>query len=308
MKKRFFVVFLCIALLCLYGCSIQPPIERKEEVNVQYFFSGKVQEVQEEYLVLEVYYTGNANLTEGTVVEVSTDVVAAAGCPEFVTGEKASVVMAWNVEEQPAERLNTLAIYKEDEDGHAYAVGGESPKEDLLTLLKSNYEGKIPSFAASPYVLQADASSCMIVFGQGATTLIYVTRDGGATWEQAEIPEAGGHQHAVVTCAAAISGTTYCIGYRYWGEYDGTNFYLTEDCGKTWARISPEEEISEEITANMRYAEAVAANYVDDRLQVQVSCKTTVFPPWSIEVKLESADLGETWIVVEIWEKETDAE
>ena len=180
--------------------------------------------------------------------------------------------------------------------------------QDFLTLLKTNYDGKIPSSASSPYVLQADASNCMIVFGQGATTLIYVTRDGGIIWEQAEIPEAGKHQHAVVTCAATISDTTYCVGYRYWGEYDGTNFYLTEDCGKTWARLSPEVVIPEEITTNMRYAEAVAVKYVDDKLQVQVSCKTTVLPPWSIEAELESADLGKTWSVVEIWEKETDEE
>ena len=83
---------------------------------------------------------------------------------------------------------------------------------------------------------------------------------------------------------------------------------MTEDCGKTWTRLSPEVAIPGEITANMRYAEAVAVNYMGDRLQVQVSCKTTVFPPWSIEVKLESADLGKTWSVVEIREKETDAE
>ena len=181
-------------------------------------------------------------------------------------------------------------------------------EQDFLTLLKSNYDGQIPSSASSPYVLQADTSNCMVVFGQGATTLIYVTGDGGATWKQAGIPEAGGHQHAIVTCATVISDTTYCIGYRYWGEYDGTYFYITEDCGKTWERLSPEEAISEEITDNMRYAEAVAVNYMDDRLQVQVSCKTTVFPPWSIEVLLESVDLGQTWSMVEIWEKETDVE
>ena len=675
MKKRILGMFFCLSLLCFIGCSVQLPTEQ-EDANVQYYFSGKVQEVQEEYLVLNVYYAGNTGLAEGATVEVSTDVVAAAGCPKLKAGENARVVMAWNVGEQQAERLSALAIYKQDEDGHVYSVeespatdtmppftiingryiwlsgkftpiitplqetldkaeyigeivnrvspnqlpseelesncfaegrklyhyqdetmetyivvneeetecyfakqwwvyektegsmkkveehvaelfptptptptalpvtpapqyvlnksseelttedgkmlrayisvlegllydeelperdveveyvyttyndlfaicdidadgadelyishiatynagafsavygyndgklhrelladtllqfydngtmiqkamhnhgmaaGEESdfwpytlfrydnatdsyvavanvdawdksyaetdgngtafpdsadadgdgrvyfvmpgtqyewnepidndaywnwylsytganaryklptmeltkesietlkklipdvplevPEEDdFLTLLKNNYKEEISLSASSPYILQADELNCMIVFGQGATTLVYVTRDGGTTWEQAEIPEAGKHQHAVVTCAAAISDTTYCVGYRYWGEYDGTNFYLTTDCGKTWARISPEVEIPEEITANMRYAEAVAVKYVGDKLQVQVSCKTTVLPPWSIEAKLESADLGKTWSVVEIWEKETDEE
>ncbi len=30
----------------------------------------------------------------------------------------------------------------------------------------------------------ADALNCMIVFGEDATTLVYVTQDGGATWEE----------------------------------------------------------------------------------------------------------------------------
>lgn len=180
--------------------------------------------------------------------------------------------------------------------------------ENLLTLLESNYDGEIPSSASSPYVLQANDSNSMIVFGQGATTLIYVTQDGGITWEQAEIPETGKHQHAIVTCATAIGDTTYCIGYRYWGEYDGTDFYLTSDGGKTWTRLVPEVAIPEEITSSMRYAEAVSVSYSEERLRVQVSCKTVSLAPWSIEVLLESTDMGETWSVVEIWERETDGE
>lgn len=179
---------------------------------------------------------------------------------------------------------------------------------DLLTLLKSNYDKQIPSSAASPYVLQADSLSGMIVFGTGETTLIYITKDGGVTWEQMEIPPAGKTWHAVVTCATAISATEYCIGYRYWGEYDGTSFYLTTDCGDTWTRLAPEMAIPEEITSNMRYAEAKDVIYLEDKLQVQVSCKTTTYPPWSIEVKLESTDMGKTWTVVETWEQETDKE
>lgn len=178
---------------------------------------------------------------------------------------------------------------------------------DLLKLLENNYWQKIPSSAASPYILQADALSGMIVFGTGETTLVYVTKDAGATWKQMEIPRAGTHHHAKVTCATAISDTTYCVGYRYWGAYDGA-FYLTTDSGNTWTRLALEEEIPEDITSNMRYAEAVDVTYLENRLQVQVSCKTKDYSPWSVEIKLESVDMGETWCIVETWEEETDAE
>lgn len=86
MKK---VTILLLSLFCVFGllgCGIQHPQE--EDINVQYFFSGKVLEVEEEYLKLEVFYTGNTNLSEESIVEVSTDVVVAAGCPQFVSGEQ----------------------------------------------------------------------------------------------------------------------------------------------------------------------------------------------------------------------------
>lgn len=120
------VVFFC-------SCGTQQPQEQKEDINVQYFFSGKVLDVSEEHLKLEVFYTGNTNFSEESVVEVSTDVVAAAGCPEFTMGERARVVMARNTEDAPVERLQALAIYKEDEEGNVYAVG-EEPSEPTPTL------------------------------------------------------------------------------------------------------------------------------------------------------------------------------
>ncbi len=126
MKKIIKLVLSQLCIFCLLGCGIQQPQE--EDINVQYFFSGKVLEVQEEYLKLEVCYTGNTNLSEGSTVEVSNDVVAAAGCPEFVPGERARVVMARNTEDATAERLQALAIYKEDAEGNVYAVGEEPPK------------------------------------------------------------------------------------------------------------------------------------------------------------------------------------
>ena len=144
------------------------------------------------------------------------------------------------------------------------------------------------------------------MFGVGKTTLIYVTKDGGITWEQTEIPEVGKNFHAWANCATAISAAEYCIGYRYWGDYDGTNFYLTKDSGKTWTRLAPETAIPEEITSEMRYAEAADVYYENGRLVAQVSCKTESGNPWSIEVKLESEDLGETWTMIRSWGQRDD--
>ena len=124
MKK---ILLSIIFLFALSSCTIPQPEEQEEVPNTQYIFSGKVIEVQEEYLTLEVYNTGNTNLSEGITVEVSTDVVTAVGCPEFEVGENARVVMAWNTEEAPAGQLNALAIYKEDAEGNVYSVGEESP-------------------------------------------------------------------------------------------------------------------------------------------------------------------------------------
>ena len=121
--KKVITVMVLLCVLGLLGCGGQEV--RQEELqqgdyNVQYFFSAKVTEVQAEYLVLEVFDTGNTNLSENETVEVSTDVVSAGGCPEFAAGEYARVVMARNTDENTVnrlERLEALAIYKTDETG-----------------------------------------------------------------------------------------------------------------------------------------------------------------------------------------------
>lgn len=96
-----------------YGYSLV----EQGDYNTQYFFSGKVVTVDEAYLILEVFDTGNSNLSEGAKVEVSTDVVSVKGCPDFVVGEYAKVLMSRNTEDNPPGRLEALSIYKTDETG-----------------------------------------------------------------------------------------------------------------------------------------------------------------------------------------------
>lgn len=96
-----------------YGYSV---VEQGDN-NMQYFFGGKVIAVDDVYLILEVFDTGNSNLSEGAKVEVSTDVVSVKGCPDFVVDEYAKVLMARNTEDNPPGRLEALSIYKTDETG-----------------------------------------------------------------------------------------------------------------------------------------------------------------------------------------------
>ena len=84
---------------------------------MQYFFSGKVMEAGEEYLLIEVNDIGNTNLSMDEKVEVSTDVVAADGCSDIAVGEYAKVLMAKNADAGSAGRLEALSIYEVDENG-----------------------------------------------------------------------------------------------------------------------------------------------------------------------------------------------
>jgi len=117
-KKNLLLCVMFILVLCLFGCEGK---EQQGGNKMQYFFSGKVLVVDETYLSLEVSDTGNSNLTEGAKIEVSTDVVAAKGCPEFVADEYARIVMARNTEDNPPGRLEALDIYKLDENGKPIA-------------------------------------------------------------------------------------------------------------------------------------------------------------------------------------------
>ena len=111
MKKLIALVLALVCVLSLVGCN----------QKTQYYFSAKVIEVDEAYLLLEVFDKGNSNLSEGAKVEVSTDVISADGCPEFIVGEYARVLMAKNAGDNPPGRFEALAIYKTDETGKVTA-------------------------------------------------------------------------------------------------------------------------------------------------------------------------------------------
>lgn len=110
--KRWVMIILAVVCTALTGCERSA----SEVENTQYVFSGEVIEAEEEYLRIEVHDAGNSSLSNGTVIEVSTDVVAAEGCPEFMAGEYARVLLAYDAED-PALRLEALSVSKVDATG-----------------------------------------------------------------------------------------------------------------------------------------------------------------------------------------------
>lgn len=120
MKKLIALVLTLVCVLGLVSCSKTNELQQGDN-NMQYFFSAKVIEVDEAYLLLEVFDTGNSNLSEGAKIEVSTDTVSADGCPELVIGEYARVLMARNTDNNPPGRLEAFSICKTDETGKVIA-------------------------------------------------------------------------------------------------------------------------------------------------------------------------------------------
>ena len=110
--KRWVMIILAVVCTALTGCERSA----SEVENTQYVFSGEVIEAEEEYLRIEVHDAGNSSLSKGTVIEVSTDVVAADGCPEFMAGEYARVLLAYDAED-PVLRLEALSVSKVDATG-----------------------------------------------------------------------------------------------------------------------------------------------------------------------------------------------
>ena len=115
--KRWIVLVLAMACTALAGCG-QLELEdlQQGDNGMQYFFSGEVTEADDECLRIEVNDIGNSDRSEEDTVEVSTDVVAADGCPEFTVGEYARVLLTRNIEDS-AVRLEALSVYEVDEAG-----------------------------------------------------------------------------------------------------------------------------------------------------------------------------------------------
>ena len=120
MKKYIALALALVCMLILVSCSKKEDL-KQGDYAMTYFFQAKVAEVHEEYLLLEVFDTGNTNMSEGAVIEVSTDVVSADGCSKFAADEFARVIMEKNIDENPSGRLEALSIYKTDETGKSIA-------------------------------------------------------------------------------------------------------------------------------------------------------------------------------------------
>ena len=120
MKKYLALALALVYALGLVGCGQKEEL-KQGDYAMTYFFGAKVAEVHEEYLLLEVFDTGNTNMSEGDTIEVSTDVASADGCPEFVADEFARVIMERNIDDNPSGRLEALSIYKTDETGKRIA-------------------------------------------------------------------------------------------------------------------------------------------------------------------------------------------
>ena len=116
MKRAAVLVLALVCMQALISCG-QAEQKQQGDNDMQYFFSGKVVEVDKEYLLIEVNDTGNSNLSEGASVEVSSDVAYADGLPAFVVDEYARVLMAQNTDNNSSERLEALSVYKIDETG-----------------------------------------------------------------------------------------------------------------------------------------------------------------------------------------------
>ena len=120
MRKYIAMILASFCLLSLAGCGQQEDL-KQGDYAMTFFFSGKVAEVYDDCLLLEVFDTGNTTLPEGAAVKVSTEVESADGCPQFLPGEYARVILQKNTDGHSTEPLTALSISKTDETGRSIA-------------------------------------------------------------------------------------------------------------------------------------------------------------------------------------------
>lgn len=115
MKKLIALVFALVCVLGLCACDSKKDIPF-DDTDV--FLVGKVIEVHDSYLLVEVTDKGNTSFSIGAKVEVSTNVSSADGCPNFVAEEYAKILYDGKVAtENPPGRLEAHSIYKTDKNG-----------------------------------------------------------------------------------------------------------------------------------------------------------------------------------------------
>ena len=114
---------LCVSAtkMKMLGMTIagKSPVGNPPTVSGEVFFTEKVIEVNDTYLLVEVNDSGNSGISVGAEVDVTTNIE---GCPDFEAGEYARVVFNGEVmEKDPAALGKVFAIYKHDttasEDG-----------------------------------------------------------------------------------------------------------------------------------------------------------------------------------------------
>ena len=119
MKKLMTLILVLICVFGLCACNLKKNVPF-DDTDV--FFVGKVAEVYDSYLLVEVADKGNTSFTVGTSVEVSTNVASADGCPNIATGEY--IRIGYNgvvIEENPPVLGEVFRIDKTDETGLSIA-------------------------------------------------------------------------------------------------------------------------------------------------------------------------------------------
>jgi len=127
MKKALLFIFIVVILIAVVFLTIyfipdksltgDPPV-----ANGEYFFTARITEVHDNYLLVEVTDGGNSHISVGSPVTVTKNVTSADGCPSLTVGEYARVVFDGTVMEKYPPSLGTVyRIYKTDASGKSIA-------------------------------------------------------------------------------------------------------------------------------------------------------------------------------------------
>lgn len=96
MKKPVVVILTLLMAAALLSCKQEV---RQGAAPMQYFFSGEIISADQDCLLIQVTDTGNSNLSDGCIVEVSARTTGQNVSPDFSLGEYAKVLLEQNVED-----------------------------------------------------------------------------------------------------------------------------------------------------------------------------------------------------------------